>query len=273
MINNGDGAENIGFVSKEVDLAAVMGQDEELVQLEHMNLTGMYILNRVCTSQSMSLVGAGFKNLKGLRSMLRRRFPALPNAEPPLGELPYITRQTLSYALSLVISCVCYAYNDTMIKGRPDQLYEKIIASYSELNDDDFMEILTDRLTDWVTKVTAPEPPGTMVLSQQRIASLDNARPTCARSAANTAAAAAAAAAPAPATQGSGEEGGGADATTPEDADGAGKEEDGGPEDNADYDNAAAAQESGPASPAANGKPEKKTVTPATRQQKGKRKG
>ena len=167
-----------------------MGQDTADIQMEHVNLAGMYILNRVCTSQSMSLVGAGFKNLKGLRTMLRRRFPALPNAEPPLGELPYITRQTLSYALSLVISCVCYAYNDTMIKGRPDQLYEKIIASFSELNDDDFMEILTFRLTDWVTKVTAPEPPGTMVLSQQRIASLDNARPTSARSAANTAAAA-----------------------------------------------------------------------------------
>ena len=107
-------------MSKEVDLAAVMGQDLELLQFEHVNLTGMYILNRVCTSQSMSMLGAGFKNLKGLRSMLGKRFPALPDAEPPLGALPYITRQTVSYALSLVISCVCYAYNDTMIRGRPD---------------------------------------------------------------------------------------------------------------------------------------------------------
>ena len=42
MINYGDGAENIGFVSKEVDLAAVMGQGEELLHFEHINLTGMY---------------------------------------------------------------------------------------------------------------------------------------------------------------------------------------------------------------------------------------
>ena len=125
-----------------------MSQDEASVQMEHMNLTGMLVLNRICTSQSMSMVGAGFKNLKGLRLMLGRRFPALPDADPPLGALPYITRQTVSYALSLVISCVCYAYNDTMIKGRPDQLYEKIIASYSEITDDDFMEILRFKLTD-----------------------------------------------------------------------------------------------------------------------------
>ncbi len=78
------------------------------------------------------MLGAGFKNLKGLCSMLGKRFPALPDAEPPLEALPYITHQTVSYALSLFISCVCYAYNDTMIKGRPDQLYEKIIAGYSE---------------------------------------------------------------------------------------------------------------------------------------------
>jgi hypothetical protein len=35
IINNGGGAENIGFLSKQVDLATVMGQDEETVQLAH----------------------------------------------------------------------------------------------------------------------------------------------------------------------------------------------------------------------------------------------
>ncbi len=45
MINNGGGAENIGFLSKQVDLATVLGQDEETVRMEHMNLAGMYILN------------------------------------------------------------------------------------------------------------------------------------------------------------------------------------------------------------------------------------
>ena len=135
-----------------------MGQDVGSVQLEHVNLAGMYILNQVCTSQSMSMVGAGFKNVKALRLMLSRRFPALPAADPPLRELPYITRQTLSYALSLVISSVCYTFNDNMIKGRPDQLYEKILAGYNKLDDNLFTEILTSTLTDWVTQVTASEP-------------------------------------------------------------------------------------------------------------------
>ena len=79
---------------------------------EHLNMASMYILFRVCSSQSMGIIGAGFKNLKALDVMLQRKFPALPLAEPPLLALPYITRQTVAYALSLVMSCVCYACNE-----------------------------------------------------------------------------------------------------------------------------------------------------------------
>jgi hypothetical protein len=55
------------------------------------------------------------EDMKTLRLMLSRRFPALPVADLPLGELPFITRQTqtLSYALSLVISSVCYTFKPT----------------------------------------------------------------------------------------------------------------------------------------------------------------
>ena len=65
--------------------------------------------------------------------MLQRKFPALALADPPLETLPYITRQTVAYALSLVMSCVCYACNDPMTKGRADQLYEKLMAHYGKL--------------------------------------------------------------------------------------------------------------------------------------------
>jgi hypothetical protein len=128
----------------------------------------MYILYRVCSSQGMSIVGAGFQNLKALDVILQRRFPALPAADPRLETLTYITRQTVAYALSLVMSCVCYAYNDPMTEGRADQLYEKLMAGYGKLDDDQFQEILSSTFTKWVTKVIAPEPaePGVRVMSQ-----------------------------------------------------------------------------------------------------------
>ncbi len=87
----------------------------------HLNMASVYILCRVCSSQSMFNVGAGFKNLKALDVMLQRKFPALPAADPPLETLPYIIHQTVAYAISLVMSCVCYACNDPMTKGRVDQ--------------------------------------------------------------------------------------------------------------------------------------------------------
>jgi hypothetical protein len=89
--------------------------------------------------------------------MLQRRFPALPAADPPLQTLPFITRQTVAYALSLVMSCVCYACNDPMTKSRADRLYEKLMASYGKLDDNQFQEILSSTLTEWVTKLTAPD--------------------------------------------------------------------------------------------------------------------
>ncbi len=47
----------------------------------------------------MGLAGSGFKNMKVYRTMMARRFPALPDADLPLDELPYITPQTVAYAL------------------------------------------------------------------------------------------------------------------------------------------------------------------------------
>ncbi len=72
---------------------------------------------------------------------------------PPLLALPYVTRQTVAYALSLVMSCVCYACHDPMTKGRAAQLYEKLLAHYGKLDDDQFKELLKSKLTEWVTKI------------------------------------------------------------------------------------------------------------------------
>ena len=110
------GAENIGYLPRVINLANIVADPEEVTEQEytHMNMAAMYILARVATSQCMGLVGSGFKNMKASRTMLARRFSALPNADPPLAALPYITPQTVSYALSPVTSCVCYSANGPM---------------------------------------------------------------------------------------------------------------------------------------------------------------
>ena len=67
--------------------------------------------------------------------------------------MPYITRQTVAYALSLVMACVCYSYNDTMTKGRADQVYEKLLNNYSKTEEEPFGELLRYNLTEWVTNL------------------------------------------------------------------------------------------------------------------------
>lgn len=61
----GFGAENIGFLPATINLPNLMEDSEvERHDYEYLNMPGVYILARICTSQSMGLVGSGFKNLK-----------------------------------------------------------------------------------------------------------------------------------------------------------------------------------------------------------------
>jgi hypothetical protein len=103
-------------------------------EYQHLNMAGMFVLSRVCASQSimMGIAGAGFKYLKAAGGVLARQFPALPDADPSLEPMHYITRQTLAYALSLVMSCVCYSSNDPMTKGCAEQVYKKLLDNYSK---------------------------------------------------------------------------------------------------------------------------------------------
>ncbi len=135
--------------------------------------------------------------MKAARNLPDRKFPPLPDSVPPLAALPYITPQTIVYALSTVISCVCYTANDNMTRGRQEILYEKLMADYDQFNPEDFAELLRDNLTEWMTKVNAAEPPGPAppVMSQQRVAAADRARPSTMAAVGALAAAAAAAAA------------------------------------------------------------------------------
>ena len=97
-------AENLGVLPDKFDLCWLMEEDD-LPSKEYVFLNGcsMYILSKLAASQSMGLIASGFKNPKEARLMLSKRFPALPDAEHPLDRLPYITPQTIAYALVLLL--------------------------------------------------------------------------------------------------------------------------------------------------------------------------
>jgi hypothetical protein len=82
----------------------------------------------------------------------------LPDAEQPLDCIPYITRQTVAYALSLVVFCVCYSVTDTMTKGRAPALYEKKYDDFSRFDDKEFYDLLSStRLISWLYGMTTAE--------------------------------------------------------------------------------------------------------------------
>jgi hypothetical protein len=186
------GAENVGYMTSAMNLANIVEDQAEVTEQEYtyLNMAAMYVLARVSASQCLGMIGSGFKNLKSARTMLARRFPALPDADPPLDALPYITPQTVAYALSIVMSCVCYSVTDPMTKGRAAQLFEKILENYSKLSAMEYQDILRASVTDWVAKVTAPEPAGpeVPVMCLREVAAADKARPSSAAAASAAAA-------------------------------------------------------------------------------------
>ncbi len=79
------------------------------------------VLDAVSGSQSTAALKV--TNLGDARALLVKKWPALPGEEPGFGSDPvdaasYITRSTLAYAHSLVISSLCYASPDPLVQGR-----------------------------------------------------------------------------------------------------------------------------------------------------------
>ncbi len=98
-------------------------QDLDQIDFGFVNMITMYLLSKLANSQSMSFLTPRFKHMKGARMLLAKMFPALPDADPPLARIPYITCQTVSYALSIVVSTVCHQVSNIMIKGHTEKLY------------------------------------------------------------------------------------------------------------------------------------------------------
>ncbi len=122
-----------------------------------MSVVTAYVLSRLAASQSMGIIGAGFKSPKHAVAMLSKRFPPVPDADVPLGSLPYITRQTVAYALSLVVSAVSYSRTCILTKGKAPLLYEKLYDELAKMTDDVFNEELLLLVRSYLFNTTAAE--------------------------------------------------------------------------------------------------------------------
>jgi hypothetical protein len=151
------------------------------VQFEYMNLPAIYMLGALAASQSMAKVGFAFKSVKNSELIMSKRFPTLDGLATEhecVSGAPYITRQTLAYAVSLSVSALFYAVNDESNTGRADEVYDKALRDMEQLSDAKFDECLGGLLQYYVQNVNSPEPPGpgTMPLSRQEVAVNNRAR-------------------------------------------------------------------------------------------------
>jgi hypothetical protein len=70
-----------------------------------------------------------------------------------------LTRETMSYAISLSISCVCIHTNDYILKGRASAAYERAMSDLESMSDPALHTLLRHLLVEYVTLLTNPEGP------------------------------------------------------------------------------------------------------------------
>ena len=172
-------AENLAYLTDKTDYKDPAKFHD--VEFEYMNLPAIYMLGALAASQSMAKVGFAFKNVKNSELIMSKRFPTLDGLATEhecVSGAPYITRQTLAYAVSLSVSALFYAVNDESNTGRADEVYDKALRDMEQLSDAKFDECLGGLLQFYVQNVNSPEPPGpgTMPLSRQEVAVSNRAR-------------------------------------------------------------------------------------------------
>ncbi len=132
-------AENLAYLAAKTDFNHPENFHD--YDFEYLNLPSMYILSALASSQSMAKIGFAFKNDKNSELIMSKRFPAvdgLAEEHECVSEAPYITRQTVAYAISLTVSALFYAVNDESNTGRADKVYDKALCDLQQLTDDKF---------------------------------------------------------------------------------------------------------------------------------------
>ncbi len=91
----------------------------ESIQIKNLNLIAAYMLHALTESQSMGKLLYAFKNVRNMEKFLEI------NAHAHDGTQLILTRETMAYAISLSISCVCLHTNNNILKGRASSAYKR----------------------------------------------------------------------------------------------------------------------------------------------------
>ena len=149
-------AENLPYFGKDMDLSLGynMAKDTmQTIQFEYLNMIAAYMLHALAESQSMGKLLHAFKNVRNMDKFLEE------NAAPPAGAQPILTRETMSYAISLSISCVSFHASNDAVRARASAAYEKAMSDLANISDAVWHSLFRARLIEYVTLLTNPEGP------------------------------------------------------------------------------------------------------------------
>jgi hypothetical protein len=139
-----------------MDLSVAYNMQEGTLQsleFEYLNEIAAYMLHALAASQSMGKLLYAFKNVRNMEKFLEE------NAAPPGGRQPLLTSETMAYAISLSVSCVCLHSHDEILKGRASAAYELAMSDFENMSYAMWHSLLQDVLVQYVTLVTNPEGP------------------------------------------------------------------------------------------------------------------
>ena len=108
------------------------------------------MLHALAGSQSMGKLSHAFKNVRNMDKFLHE------NAAPPFGTEQILTRETMSYAISLSISSVTFNAGADNSKGKASAAYERAMEHFNELEECDWHHLLRELLIEYVTLLTNP---------------------------------------------------------------------------------------------------------------------
>ncbi len=86
-----------------------------------------YMLHALAESQSMGKLLYAFKNIRNMEKFLEE------NAHEPDGTQPILTRQTMAYAISLSISCVCLHGSNNILKSRASAAHKRAMLDLENM--------------------------------------------------------------------------------------------------------------------------------------------
>jgi hypothetical protein len=134
-------ADNLPYFGKDMDLCLAYNMEEdtmESLQIKYLNLLNLMY---------------AFKVVSNMEKFLEE------NTHAPVGTQPILTRETMTYAISLSISCVCLDANSNLLKGRASAAYERAMSDLECTSDDTWHTLLQEVLVWYIKLLTNPEGP------------------------------------------------------------------------------------------------------------------